>query len=213
MDKERKVEQITDYIPTKRKNIDEYDNEAEEKYNVLKKDNESKQEKKESVDRGTEEMAHRREEEIATIPIPIEISAPKQLIEIYKQQQPNGRTNLISPPLRLWSAKDAMKNGCKMTATTLGISCATVRRWLAIYQTHGDSANIFQLGHLDAIPVLDGGKKNPKFSLEAKREVTERAKRENPVQVAYEYGIHPDTITKWRRKINLIRKSLDYNNQ
>ena len=123
------------------------------------------------------------------------------------------KVNLISPSLRLWAAKDSIKNGARQTAATIGVNHSTVRQWVSAYRAVGDKAHIFQTHdkpHCLSENSLAGFSR---FTTEAKFEIIDRAMKENSTKVAYEYGIAPKTILKWKRKFNcptLQRAVIDY---
>ena len=114
------------------------------------------------------------------------------------------KVNLISPSLRLWSAKEGMKNGCKKTAASIGVADSTLQRWMSAYRTKGEEAHIFKTN----VKYYSGSDNKGRgsgvciFSLQYKKDIIDRAVKENNSKVAFEVGISPDTITKWKKKLN-----------
>ena len=109
--------------------------------------------------------------------------------------------NLVSPSFRLWSAKEGARKGVTLTANSIGVPDSTVRRWVSAYRAKGEEAHIFKAN----VKRYKGPRTlRNTFSYEFKQEMVSRAGNgESSSKVAYENGISPDTITKWKRTMSL----------
>ena len=120
------------------------------------------------------------------------------------------KVTLISPTLRLWAAKEGIKNGVIQTALLIGVNRSTVQRWVAAYKSMGEEAHIFKTTVKYYSGEENKGSRNgiTKFTAEFKNKVCTRAMKESANKVAFQYGISPDTITKWKKKLNFPK--VDY---
>ena len=126
------------------------------------------------------------------------------------------KVNLISPSLRLWAAKEGIKNGCQKTAISVGVSNNTLQRWISAYKTMGDEAHIFKTNYKRYSGVFNGGRGKGVeiYSEHDKKEIIDKAlKVNNRTRVAYRLGISPGTITQWMKKLNYPPKKYLYSNE
>ena len=112
----------------------------------------------------------------------------------------------ISPYRRLWIAREAIEKGCKVTASAMGLSRSAISRWVCAYRIKGSQAHIFKINcnrwREDHEVKNDKGRWACKFSIQEKQRIIEEVERgKSNVQVAFECGLSPDTIGKWRKEL------------
>ena len=121
------------------------------------------------------------------------------------------KINLISPSLRLWAAKRALTTGRRETANTVGVNISTLNRWVFAYKTMGSRAHLFLCNRKRYSGADNQGDRKGVcvYSTMFKKDIIDKAMRETTFKVAYEAGISPDTITKWKKKLNYGGKEID----
>ena len=125
------------------------------------------------------------------------------------------KVNLISPSLRLWAAQEGIKAGKRETAAKVGVNISTLNRWMFAYKTMGEEAHLFKQNRRYYSGAENGGQRKGVciYSTEFKKQIIDRALKESGYKVAYEIGISPDTITKWKKKLSYPRVVGDKNIQ
>ena len=114
------------------------------------------------------------------------------------------KVNLISPSLRLWAAQEGINKGSRKTAELVGVSEESVHRWMAAYRTMGKEAHLFKTNVKRYCGAVNQGRGRGIniYSVEAKKEIIDKALIDGRTKVAYEHGISPNTITQWKNRLN-----------
>ena len=114
------------------------------------------------------------------------------------------KINFIFPALRLNCVKDALRYGNQQAAKAIGVNCSTIRRWVAAYKIMGEEAHIFKVVQKRYKGAENRGGTHgvSKFSLQDKMDIIDRCGDSNGVNVAFQLGMCPDTIGRWRKQLN-----------
>ena len=91
-----------------------------------------------------------------------------------------------------------------------------MRRWVSAYRIMGEEAHIFKViqKRYSGADNRGGNKGVSKFSIKNKMDIIDRCGGSKGMcEVAYECGISPDTIGKWKRELNypcVVRREKEY---
>ena len=123
------------------------------------------------------------------------------------------KVNLISPSLRLWAAQEGMKKGCNSTAALVGVSNETLKKWMMAYQYMGKEAHIFKTNvkYYSGPDNAGRGEGVVLFSLQFKKDIIDKSLVQGRCKVAFENGISPDTISRWKSKLKYPNKQSEDN--
>ena len=122
------------------------------------------------------------------------------------------KIHLIAPSLRLWAAKEGLKENIEKKALSeqIGVNISSLNKWIYAYKVMGAEAHIFKTNRKLYSGIDNGGRYGvTKFSLQFKKEAIDRSLTEGTFKVGFELGISPDTIRKWKKILSYPRPIVD----